>query len=94
MGMERAMRIFEKKMRAQVKPNELTFTGILTACVQAGLVDEGRRYFRMLQECGVEAKNSALWQFEIAEKVIYKGDEDGEARGRRRALLTISDLYG
>ncbi|KAK4487972.1 hypothetical protein RD792_003711 [Penstemon davidsonii] len=50
---QEALLMFEKMRESGVEPNELTFTGILTACVQAGLVDEGRRYFRMIKECGL-----------------------------------------
>lgn len=53
---QEALQVLEKMMEADVKPNELTFTGILTACVQAGLVDEGRRYFRMIGECGLKPR--------------------------------------
>ncbi|XP_073303639.1 pentatricopeptide repeat-containing protein At1g33350-like [Primulina huaijiensis] len=51
-----ALLIFEKMMKSGATPNELTFTGILTACVQAGMVEEGRRYFRMLKECGLRPR--------------------------------------
>ncbi|KZV43446.1 pentatricopeptide repeat-containing protein-like [Dorcoceras hygrometricum] len=51
-----ALLIFEKMMKSGEKPNELTFTGILTACVQAGMVEEGRRYFRMLDEFGLRPR--------------------------------------
>ncbi|CAA0834828.1 Pentatricopeptide repeat-containing protein [Striga hermonthica] len=44
-----ALQMFEKMREQCVEPNEFTFTGILTACVQAGLVDEGRMYFGLLQ---------------------------------------------
>ncbi|KAL8458573.1 hypothetical protein ACS0TY_036189 [Phlomoides rotata] len=47
---EEALKMFEKMREAGVKPNELTFTGILAACVRSGLVVEGRRYFRMIDE--------------------------------------------
>ncbi|KAI3455770.1 hypothetical protein Pfo_012433 [Paulownia fortunei] len=53
---QEALLIFEKMREAGVKPNELTFTGILTACVQVGLVDEGRRYFKMLEQCGLRPR--------------------------------------
>lgn len=43
-----ALLAFEEMRGAGVQPNDVTFTGVLTACAQAGLVDEGRRYFRMI----------------------------------------------
>ncbi|KAK8953919.1 Pentatricopeptide repeat-containing protein [Platanthera zijinensis] len=40
-----------------LRPNEVTFIGILTACVHAGLVEEGRHWFRMMKdEFGVSPK--------------------------------------
>ena len=48
--------LFEMMQKAGVRPNELTFTGILTACVHTGLVDEGRKYFKMIEECGLEPR--------------------------------------
>ncbi|XP_073135792.1 pentatricopeptide repeat-containing protein At1g33350-like [Henckelia pumila] len=51
-----ALLIFEKMMKSGATPNETTFTGLLTACVQAGMVEEGRRYFRMLKECGLRPR--------------------------------------
>lgn len=34
----------------------MTFTRILHACVDAGLVEEGRRFFEMIEECGLELR--------------------------------------
>lgn len=48
-----AISIFNEMIRTGVKPNELTFTGILSACAQAGLVENGRNYFRMISESGL-----------------------------------------
>ncbi|OIT37573.1 PREDICTED: pentatricopeptide repeat-containing protein At5g66520-like [Nicotiana attenuata] len=48
-----ALEIFKKMRQGGVLPNEFTFTGVLSACVQAGLVDEGRGYFKMIKECGL-----------------------------------------
>ncbi|KAK4375189.1 hypothetical protein RND71_005866 [Anisodus tanguticus] len=48
-----ALEIFKKMRQGGVLPIELTFTGVLSACVQVGLVDEGRGYFKMIKECGL-----------------------------------------
>ncbi|CAH9106498.1 unnamed protein product [Cuscuta europaea] len=45
-----ALEIFKKMNEARVRPNEVTFTGVLSACAQTALVEEGRRYFRMMKE--------------------------------------------
>lgn len=51
-----ALVLFEMMRTEGVEPNEFTFTGILSACVHAGLVQEGRKYFNMIEECGVEIR--------------------------------------
>ncbi|KAL4614345.1 hypothetical protein ACB092_07G047700 [Castanea dentata] len=48
--------LFEVMQKSGVRPNELTFTGILSACVHTGLVEEGRKYFKMIEECGLEPR--------------------------------------
>ena len=32
-----------------VRPNDITFVGVLTACVHVGLVEEGRRWFKSME---------------------------------------------
>lgn len=49
-----ALAIFEKMKEAGVRPNELTLTGVLSACAQSGLVEQGRGYFRMIEEYGLK----------------------------------------
>ncbi|XP_057865239.2 pentatricopeptide repeat-containing protein At1g09410, mitochondrial [Cryptomeria japonica] len=49
-----ATRLFNQMELANVKPDGVTFVGVLSACCHAGLVDEGWQYFhRMTQEYGV-----------------------------------------
>ncbi|OVA07679.1 Pentatricopeptide repeat [Macleaya cordata] len=40
-----AIRLFEEMLDAEIRPNEVTFTGILTAYNHAGLVEEGYQCF-------------------------------------------------
>ncbi|KAK2983091.1 hypothetical protein RJ640_022577 [Escallonia rubra] len=40
-----AIELFQEMQRAKVKPNEITFVGLLSACAHAGFLDEGVRYF-------------------------------------------------
>ncbi|CAN6481859.1 unnamed protein product [Victoria cruziana] len=42
---ERAIELFLKMQRDGVRPNEVTFIGVLSACGQVGLVEYGRRCF-------------------------------------------------
>lgn len=42
---ERALSLFAEMSRVGIKPDEVTFIGVLSACNHAGLVDEGHRHF-------------------------------------------------
>ncbi|XP_055960736.1 pentatricopeptide repeat-containing protein At4g02750-like isoform X2 [Mercurialis annua] len=42
---KQAIEMFEQMRLADVKPNHITFMGVLSACGHAGLVDQGRYYF-------------------------------------------------
>ncbi|XP_027362662.1 pentatricopeptide repeat-containing protein At2g22410, mitochondrial-like [Abrus precatorius] len=45
---EKAIEMFEKMQASGLYPDEITFTGLLTACSHSGLVDMGRYYFDMM----------------------------------------------
>eukprot|EP01018_Ginkgo_biloba_P008991 Gb_03997 [translate_table: standard] len=45
---EEALALFSEMQRAGIKPNHITFVGVLSACSHAGLVDEGRHYFNCI----------------------------------------------
>ncbi|XP_061361675.1 pentatricopeptide repeat-containing protein At2g13600-like [Gastrolobium bilobum] len=47
---ERAMEIFEQMKATRVKPDSVTFTGLLIACNHSGLVREGELYFNSMEE--------------------------------------------
>ncbi|KAH7661967.1 Tetratricopeptide-like helical domain-containing protein [Dioscorea alata] len=50
-----ALAFFREMRLAGVRPNEITFTGVLNACCHAGLVKEGQKYFdSMVEEFGLE----------------------------------------
>ncbi|KAK6913271.1 Pentatricopeptide repeat [Dillenia turbinata] len=46
---KRALELFSKMMKSSVRPNYVTFVGVLCACSHAGLVDEGYRYFHEME---------------------------------------------
>uniref|UniRef100_N1QZM3 Uncharacterized protein n=1 Tax=Aegilops tauschii TaxID=37682 RepID=N1QZM3_AEGTA len=41
--------------RQKIRPNNVTFIGVLSACAHNGLVDDGRRYWSTMQEMGIKA---------------------------------------
>jgi len=47
---QEAIQLFEDMRFAGIKPNEITFVSVLSACSYAGLVDEAERYFNMMKE--------------------------------------------
>lgn len=46
----KAVWLFEQMMHKGIKPNEVTFVGVLSACSHAGLLEEGYKYFRLMKE--------------------------------------------
>ncbi|RLM93074.1 pentatricopeptide repeat-containing protein [Panicum miliaceum] len=43
-----AVQLFEEMCQRRVQPNEMTFTAVLSACVNAGLVEKGREFFKLM----------------------------------------------
>lgn len=44
-----SINLFIKMRRLKVRPNEITFVGVLVACSHAGKVEEGRGYFNLMR---------------------------------------------
>ncbi|XP_020249528.1 pentatricopeptide repeat-containing protein At3g29230-like [Asparagus officinalis] len=54
---QQALDTFNKMEELRIKPNDVTFVAILSACSHAGLVDKGREIFkRMKQVCNMSPK--------------------------------------
>uniref|UniRef100_A0A0E0F5R4 DYW domain-containing protein n=1 Tax=Oryza meridionalis TaxID=40149 RepID=A0A0E0F5R4_9ORYZ len=47
---QEAIQLFEEMRLAGVRPNEITFVSLLSACSYAGLVEEAERYFDMMKK--------------------------------------------
>ncbi|CAK9859193.1 unnamed protein product [Sphagnum jensenii] len=57
MGMERKLKLFEQMSAEGVKPDDITFVCLLSACSHAGLVDEGMCcYASMVTDYMISAK--------------------------------------
>lgn len=51
---EEALKLFSKMIQIGMKPNAVTFVGLLHACSHMGLIDEGRRFFAsMTRDYGI-----------------------------------------
>ncbi|XP_011628337.1 pentatricopeptide repeat-containing protein At3g24000, mitochondrial [Amborella trichopoda] len=52
---EKALFLFDQMRMAHVKPNHVTFVGVLSACSHVGLVDKGLFYFELMsKDYGIE----------------------------------------
>ncbi|KAL6630503.1 hypothetical protein ACP70R_002638 [Stipagrostis hirtigluma subsp. patula] len=47
---QEAIQLFEDMRFAGIRPNEITFVSVLSACSYAGLVEEAKRYFEMMTD--------------------------------------------
>ncbi|KAF7061163.1 hypothetical protein CFC21_067881 [Triticum aestivum] len=45
-----AVGLFEEMLRVGVKPDRITYVGVLSACTHAGFVDQGRMYYQQMQD--------------------------------------------
>lgn len=53
---KRALEFFNLMQKENVRPNNVTFLGVLSACSHAGLVDEGRNLFLKMEEFEIEPR--------------------------------------
>lgn len=44
-----AIDLFNEMVKKNVRPNEVTFVGVLTACSHAGLIEQGKKFFEMME---------------------------------------------
>ncbi|GAV87549.1 PPR domain-containing protein/PPR_2 domain-containing protein/DYW_deaminase domain-containing protein [Cephalotus follicularis] len=45
-----ALALYEKMLQENLKPDEITFVSVLSACIHAALLEEGQRYFDSISE--------------------------------------------
>ncbi|KAJ0965645.1 hypothetical protein J5N97_026783 [Dioscorea zingiberensis] len=45
-----AIQVFSEMQRSRIRPNAVTFVGVLTACSHGGLIDEGQAYFEDMRK--------------------------------------------
>ncbi|KAG9455091.1 hypothetical protein H6P81_007995 [Aristolochia fimbriata] len=44
-----AIQLFDEMIKQGLRPDEVTFVGLLTACSHSGLVEEGQKYFQFME---------------------------------------------
>ncbi|KAI3798864.1 hypothetical protein L1987_34148 [Smallanthus sonchifolius] len=47
---QEAINLFEKMLKTDIKPNKVTFLGVLSACSHAGLVQQGQNFFAAMEK--------------------------------------------
>lgn len=47
---EEAINLFERMLSVGMKPDHVTYVGVLSACTHVGLVEQGRKYYNMMTE--------------------------------------------
>ncbi|XP_038874627.1 pentatricopeptide repeat-containing protein At5g44230 [Benincasa hispida] len=45
-----ALQLFHEMLKTEIRPNEVTFIGVLSACSHAGLVEQGRQLFARMEK--------------------------------------------
>ncbi|KAL8504012.1 hypothetical protein ACS0TY_022661 [Phlomoides rotata] len=50
---EGALDLFNEMLGQEIKPDEVVFTGVLTACSHGGLVEQGKHIFNSMKEQGI-----------------------------------------
>ncbi|KAI0522438.1 hypothetical protein KFK09_004817 [Dendrobium nobile] len=81
---EHALDLFTRMLRTSVRPDEVTFIGVLTACIHAGFIEEGREIF-----------SSMINTHGIFPNVCHYGclvDLLGRAGQLKEALETITNM--
>ncbi|KAM0936871.1 putative tetratricopeptide-like helical domain superfamily, DYW domain-containing protein [Dioscorea sansibarensis] len=46
---EEAIKLFEEMLFSGIQPDHITYVGVISACTHAGLVEEGKSYYAMMQ---------------------------------------------
>lgn len=47
---EEAIQLFENMLATSIMPDHITYVGVLSACTHVGLVEDGRRYYKLMKD--------------------------------------------
>ncbi|KAK8949476.1 Pentatricopeptide repeat-containing protein [Platanthera zijinensis] len=75
-----ALQLFEDMRMAGVRPNKITFVGVLSACSHVGMVHEAENYFKMMRKD---------WKWQDVSKVrkMMKEEKIGNIRDPSRIII-------
>ncbi|GER35274.1 pentatricopeptide repeat-containing protein [Striga asiatica] len=102
---EESLAVFEKMLRENVKPNDVTFIGVMSACSHSGLESEGLWYYEMMVKKFGIVPHSDHYAIIVdllgrknrlnkALEIIEKAPEGFERVGMWGALLASSHVHG
>ncbi|KAK8549029.1 hypothetical protein V6N12_061929 [Hibiscus sabdariffa] len=94
-----ALALFDEMMNASVRPTDITFIGVLSACDHCGLVEEGQKWFNSMKrdyhiDPGIEHYSCMVDLFARAGCLEKAMNLVGEMRFKADASLWLSVLRG
>lgn len=88
-----AISLFNQMLESGIKPNDVTFMNILSACGHAGSVEEGRLYFSLMKDFGIEPNTEHFSC--IVDLLSRAGDLDGAYEIiKSMPLLVDASIWG
>ncbi|XAR66657.1 hypothetical protein NMG60_11012958 [Bertholletia excelsa] len=72
-----ALTLFTQMIRAQEGPDEITFTGLLSACSHTGMLQKGKHFFKYLSHS--ESMEVKLEHYACMVDILSRGGKVGEA---------------
>lgn len=84
-----ALKYFEKMVRSGMKPNDVTFLAILTACCHSGMIAEGRMRFYQMQSHSISPR---LEHYGCMVDLLCKADLLDEAQDVIRSMPMPPDV--
>ncbi|KAG1331834.1 pentatricopeptide repeat-containing protein [Cocos nucifera] len=97
---EQAIEIFQELLKQNdIKPNHITFVGVLSACSRCGMVDEGYQYFKSIEEPTVDHYACVVDMFGRAGRLKEAMDVVGEMPFEANehiwsSILSASRIHG
>ena len=86
-----ALNLLNEMDKEGVKPNHITFVGLLSACAHTGLVEEGRRCFEMMQH--VYSIEPRVYHYACMVDILSRAALFDEAEKLISGMLVEPDVY-
>lgn len=86
-----ALNLYEEMEKAGVKPNHVTFVGLLSACAHSGLVDEGRRCFDRMKQ--IHLIEPEVYHYACMVDILSRAALFEEAEGLVRSMPMKPDTF-